>query len=335
MSIGCDIRIALRTLMINHTAYREVMETLHRRVQDTFDNVAPCCELLVAPSRCGKTKLMEVIYAQFPQVNELGRRKIPLLCVTVPPSTGSKELIHAVIKALGLPIPKSFKTAGELTTFMFNQLALAKVRVIFFDEASHIVEPGAKIPARAASDWFKAFQVAPHEIGIVLAGVPRLTRLLDYNEQLRNRVHKPLTLMPYRYDDRKQRAAFAGCVNKFLAEFEVRGCSLGMPLDEFVRNAYAASAGYIGLLSNLFVEIATLITAPCVITEQLCAKATQALNLPGDGTVTPFSSTKLSDIDLMHVLAAELGRCDLVLRPLSVVSELAQARVDEIRMVSL
>ena len=335
MNKGGEIRIALKSLMIGHTAYSNVLQTLRRRVQETFDKFPPCFEMLIAPSRCGKTELLKVIANEFPPVNEVGRRQIPLLSVEISSGMGPKDLPTAVIRALGLPVPKGSNRAGELNTFMFHQLALAKVKVILFDEASHLVDVGTKIPPRAASDWFKAFQVSPNEIGVVMTGVPRLTRLLNFNEQLRNRSHKPLNLMPYRYDDREERKAFAGCVSAFLSEFRNRGCALGQPFDEFVRHAYAASAGHIGLLSRFFMEVATVIDAPCEITHAICAKACLELNLPGDGAVRPFTQSRLSDIDLMHILASELDRYDLMLAPFSVVSELAQVRVAENRSVTV
>ena len=114
----------------------------------------------------------------------------------------------------------------------------------------------------------------------------------------------------------------------FLNEFKQRGCTLNLGFDEFVRHSYAASAGHIGLLSRFFIEVATLIKAPCEITRQLCVEACNELNLPGDGSVKPFNENKLSDIDLMHVLAAELDRYDLPLAPLSVAAELAQVKVE-------
>lgn len=180
---------------------------------------------------------------------------------------------------------------------------------------------------RAASDWFKDFQTGARDIGIVLSGVPRLKRLLDCNEQLRNRAHKPLYLMPYRYDEPDQRNAFAGCVAAFLEEFHSGGWVLQMTMNEFVRHTYVASAGHIGLLARFFSELSDQIEPDRPITREQCAAAFHDLNAPGDGHVKPFGSHAPNDIDLMSVLASELDRYDLPLPPSSISAELAQAKL--------
>lgn len=333
---GEEIRKAVATLMIEHTAFSDILKTLKRRVADTFKGFPPCFEFVFAPSRCGKSELLKVIASDYPEIFEHGRRQIPLLIVHIQAGVAAKDLPIEVIKALGVPEPKGSVRKGTLNSLMFKQLKLANVRVILFDEASHLVEIGTHIPPRAASDWFKDLQVSAdplrmHDIGIVLTGVPRLQRLLDSNEQVRNRAHRPLMLMPYRFDIAVQRQAFAGCVIAFLEEFMKRGCLLEQPLNSFVRHCYVASAGHVGLLAKFFDDLAALIDDPCTLSRSLCSEACSNLILPGDGMISPFGTADPSDVDLMHILVAELDRYRIVLRPDSVDMELAQAKANATR----
>lgn len=328
INIGNEIRKALETLIIEHTAFMDALKVLQRRVRDTFDGFLPCFEVLIGLSRCGKTEVLKAIARDYPEIQVGGRRQIPLLVVYITSGTTPKDLPLAVIKALGLPAPRHSMKVGELNNYMLTQLRLANVQVILFDEASHLVDVGTRIPPRAASDWFKDLQANAKDIGIVLIGVPRLKRLPDSNEQLRNRSRRPITLMPYRWDDESQRKSFAGCVAAFLQEFLCRGCELGMPFNTFTHHCYAVSAGQVGLLANFFTELAIQLGDQRQLTCTLCADATANLNLPGNKMVRPFATDELSDIELMQVLVSELAIYDLILPSTSAEVELAQARVN-------
>jgi hypothetical protein len=328
ITTGNEIRKALETLMIEHTSFMDALKVLQPRVRDTFAGFLPCFEVLIGLSRCGKTEVLKVIARDYPEIQNGGRREIPLLVVYITSSTTPKDLPLAVIRALGLPAPRHSMKVGELNSYMLTQLRLANVRVILFDEASHLVDVGTRIPPRAASDWFKDLQANARDIGIVLTGVPRLKRLPDSNEQLRNRSRKPISLMPYRWDDESQRKSFAGCVAAFLQEFLSRGCELGMPFNTFTRHCYAVSAGQVGLLANFFTELSIQLGDQRQLTYAVCADASANLNLPGNKIVLPFVKEELTDIELMQVLVSELAVYDLVLPPNTAETELAQARVN-------
>lgn len=315
----------IETLMIHHTSFASALQIVSDRVADTLAGLPPCFELLLGPSRCGKTELIKTIARRYPESRQNGRRTVPLLVVYIESGTNPKDLPIAVIQALGLPPPKDSMRVKSLRTFMLSQLALAGVRVIVFDEASHLVDVGTRTPARVASDWFKDLQTNAKEIGIVLSGLPRLKRLLDNNEQLRNRTHKPVKLMPYRWDQEDERISFAGCVAAFLAEFTARGFQLDMSMNLLVRQCYAASAGHVGLLARFFMELAKL-DAPSSLSRELCQRACDRLNLPGNGAVGPFADDTIEDVDLMQVLISELDRYELTLESISPITQLAQAK---------
>ena len=316
-SVGSMIRKNVETLIFDHLTFVEAATQIRKRVQDTLDGFNPCFEMLLGPSRCGKTEVLEAIAREFPPSATEGVRCFPVLIVYVPSGGGTRALDEAVIQALGVPVPKNLTGENGLKQFMFTQLKRANVRVILFDEASHLVEKGARIVSAAAGDWFKVLHTKAVNIGVVMSGVPRLKRLIDENVQLRNRVGRPIVLPPYRFDEPKHRRAFANCVAAFVAEFEDSGCMLKVDLNTMVRHSYAVSAGHVGLLADFFGALAQKITIPCDITLELCEQASQSRNLPGDGYVHPFLDTRIDDDQLMAILSAELGKYDLVLPPLS------------------
>ncbi len=331
MNTGKLIRKEVEALIIEHTAFTSALTIIRGEISDTFEGFNPCFLLIIGTSRCGKTELLRSIANEYPESRENNRRCIPVLLVEIDSATAPRDLPKSVLEALGIPIPRETLTAGALKKMMFTQLSLARVRVILFDEASHLVDEGSKIMPRAAADWFKALQRNTKDegnFGIVMSGVPRLMRLIDCNTQFRNRTRKPIRFLPYRWDQVDSRKDFAGCISAFLDIFTKHGCMLEIPINEFLRHSYAASAGQVGLLTNLFVAISRRVDKPCLITRELCLASTEDLNLPGSGLVIPFSTESVSDTDLMHVLVSELDKHDFVLPPSSAEVELAYAKLD-------
>lgn len=300
------IQKEISSLIFDHDAYIDILDELRDRVKNTLSGSDPCFEMLIGPSRSGKTEILAAIARDYPSGRTDGLLRIPVLIVEVPSGGGTRGLTEAVIEALGLQANPSARPI-VLRRQMIRQLKLAKVQVILFDEASHLMEKGSRIVVEAASDWFKALQKDVENIGIVMSGVPRLKRLLE-NVQLRNRMHAPLILAPYRYDVTTQRKAFASCVHGFWEVFESRGYSLAVPFNDMIRQCYILSAGLVGLLERFFVSLAQTAPEPCEITMEVCANACQCLNLPGAGHIAPFTENAVNIAQLMGILSIELEK---------------------------
>ena len=325
MSTGEQIRDELKALVIDHPSFVNVISRLQSRIDASFKG-HPCLELVTGPSRSGKTEVLKSILSRYPITECDGRREIPVLYVYIPHDISPKGLPLAVLAAIKVPLPTGATSVRRLEQMMINQLTLAKVRIILFDEASHLVEPGARIQRRAAADWFKDLYANVNEIGLILTGLPRLNRLLD-NEQLRNRARSPTSLMPYRWDDNTQRTAFAGCVKAYLNVFAENGCDLDQNMNDFIRNCYAVSAGFIGLLARFFLVLAEQIVKPAPLTISMCFEASLTINLSGYTIKHPFHEQEFGDVDLMQVHASELDRSGMALKATSAVAELAKAKV--------
>ncbi|UUZ46663.1 TniB family NTP-binding protein [Massilia sp. B-10] len=310
-SIGREIRMSIKDMCFEHPTFVEVKEPVVQRIHDTMDGLKPCFLMVLGTSRCGKTEVMKAIASQFESERIGGRKSIPFLVVNVRTGSGVQALDEAVIAALG--VRTKIRGESAIRTFMHEQLALANVRVIWFDEASHLVERGANITPEKAADWFKELYDNKLQIGIVLSGIPSLKRLLKDNPQLANRTTKPVYFLPYRYDDPDHRQAFADSVALFQSLFEERGCTFSIDQNTMVRHCYAISAGQIGVLSDFFDELARLITAPTKITFELCEQASSSKNLPCPDYIKPFCQEKIEDHQLMEILCSELGKHKLSL----------------------
>lgn len=335
MKLGNEIRKAIQDSVIRHPRYVMVCERLETLLQDHLDGLGPGIELVGGPSRCGKTEVLRAIERKMPPYRDNGRLVVPVLFVPVASGTAPTDLPTGVIQALNLPVPREGTGKYRLFESMLKQLALAKVQLVLFDEVSHLVDTGTKTPSRQAGDWFKQL----HDLGrvsVALSGLYRTAKLLDSNEQLRNRARQPINFQPYRWDDPEDRVAFAGCVQCFMGIFTAYGCqeATGKSFDSLLRHLYAASAGHVGLLANVFLEVAKLLTEPTLLRDEHFQRAVQKLNLPGNGAVRPFANLELADEHLMYVLSSELAKYDVVLEPLSAAAAVANLMTDPWRKVT-
>lgn len=314
MSVQLELRRALDVTIVPHPAFVTQSERLTQLLQDHKNGLAPGVEVIIGPSRIGKSEILQRLASQYPERRENGRLIKPVLFVSIPPGTAPKDLPISVIQALGVPVPRERSRAAVLAEMMLQKLKLAQTMAILFDETSHLVEPGSKMQPTHASDWFKAlFDKA--SVSIVMAGVPRLTRLFDSNPQFRGRSRRPLELMPYRWDRADERKIFAGCAQAFLKVFVGHACPIqtSMNTDSLMRHLYAVSTGNIGLLSNYFKALAREVRAPGPLDLQALQRASEHVNLPAHGLLPPFSRDHMPDELLMQLLMTELATYEIVL----------------------
>lgn len=328
MSVSLRLRGALDHAIVQHPAFKTVLQRLDELILDHQAGAGPSMEMLVGPSRIGKTEILARLAATYPERRENGRLIKPVLFVAIPSGTSPKDLPLSVMQALGVPLPRERIRTNDLLQRMLDKLQLAQTMVILFDEASHLVDVGSRIPARQASDWFKAlFDSA--RTSIVLSGVPRLQRLLDSNEQLRGRCQRPLELMPYRWDRKEERMAFAGCTQIFLKQFADNDCPIDLPSwnkDTLTRHLYALSAGNIGLLTLFFKALARHTRTAGPIGLNALQTASTHINLPANSLLVPFRHEEMPDEHLLQLLTAELATYDIELPIESPAMELAAHR---------
>lgn len=255
MSQATALRKAIQERELPHAFFEEHLEALQLRVEDALEGYPPSIDTVLGPSRVGKTMLIQSIARQYPESVKDGVRHVPVLVVPVPTPATPKQLPRSVLKALGAPIPTSVAGTALMFERMAGQLKLAGTRVILFEEASHIVDVGTKLPPRAAGDWFKQL-MDQLNISVVLFGVPRLERLLESNEQLRYRSGAVMRFNPYAWAVPAEQLHFAACVRTYVKIFEQSGSHFMFEFEPLVRNTYLLSGGLIGVVSKFMSRLA-------------------------------------------------------------------------------
>lgn len=255
MSQVMNLRRAIQGRELPHAFFEEHLNALQERIEDALEGHPPSIDTVLGPSRVGKTMLIQALARLYPEQTVDGVRQVPVLVVPVPTPATPKQLPRSVLTALGAPLPSSVASTALMFERMARQLKLAGTRVILFEEASHIVDVGTKLPPRAAGDWFKQL-MDQLNVSIVLFGVPRLEKLLESNEQLRYRAGAVIRFNPYAWADAEEQRHFVSCIRTYAAIFAQSGCRFTFAPEALVHNTYLLSGGLIGVVSKFVSRLA-------------------------------------------------------------------------------
>lgn len=290
MTPAKQLRVAVEQREIPHTLFLQQFEPLKRRIEDALDGAASRIERVLGPSRVGKTMLINALRRAFPEDKVNGRRYVPVLVVPVPTPVSPLLLPSSVLGALGLPVQRNI-TSGVMDKRMQDQLRLAGTRVVIFEEASHLVEIGARVPPRAAGDWFKNL-AEPLNLMEILVGVPRLERLFEHNEQLRLRASAQRRLLPYDSRIPENMKDFQACVVTYANLFREYGYPIDLPVRSLSSQCYLLTGGLVGVLSRFMQELASQMTyeSPRPLMFADCQAAANAIEPAGSRHFPAFAS---------------------------------------------
>jgi len=281
MNTAQQLRKDIEACELPHPFFVEHLSALEQRINDALAGFAPKIERVPGPSGVGKSSIVTTLARKYPESRLEGRRYIPVLIVRVPQSATAKLLPKSVLAALGITVAAR-TTAGTMSDLMLTQLRLAGTRVIIFDEISHLVDEGSRVPPRAASDWLKALS-DKLDMTLILLGIPRLERLFSANEQLRRRARPARYFRPYDPSDGRQMAAYTSCVASYAALFAAAGYPISVHPRILTEQSFLLTGGLIGVLADFVRELARLLTndAPRPVTYLDCVRALEEVSHAG------------------------------------------------------
>lgn len=316
------LRRNIETCELPHAAFVAHLDALTSRIDDALDGYAARLDALVGPTRVGKTMLINALRRSYPETKRDGARQVPVLVVPIPSNISPVLLPSSVLKALGVPVPVRSVSSGMMFERMCDQLRLAQTRVLLFEEASHLVEPGAKLPHRAAGDWFKSL-MDELNMTVVLFGVPRLHKLFASNEQLRARASATREFRPYDWRDAAQMRAFATCVKTYADLFESSGWPIQLSMEMLTKHCYLLSGGLIGILSRYMQELSCQLVGEAhrPLTFSDCHAAATAIECFGHPDFPAFTREEVSPMELSQAHSHTLEINDMSLPRISNLAE--------------
>ncbi|WP_431274647.1 ATP-binding protein [Variovorax ureilyticus] len=302
-----SLRHIIETCELSHAEFSDHYNVLKRRIDDAISGSHPPALLrLIGPSRVGKSMLITNLARHYPDLRVNGIRQIPVLVVEVPSPVSPKEMPKSVLQALGVPTARG--NSVDLFAKMKTLLEKAGTKVVLFEEASHIVEVGTKMPPRAAGDWFKQL-LDRVGVTVIMFGVPHLEKLFASNEQLRKRAQAPREFRPYDPTDDEQRKAFGQCVITFAKMFADAGRPFDMSMDILVPQCFLFSGGLVGVVSKFMSQLAyDLEEEPAKpITKMDCVKALKAIEASGHPEHPAFERDQVTLVEMeqAHIYTLE------------------------------
>lgn len=298
MTPAQQLRRDIETCELPHLMFVEHTRALKQCIDDALAGFAPKVTRVPGPSGVGKSSLIATLARAYPQTRVNGRLHAPVLVVEVPQSTSPKQLPICVLQTLGLQVPARM-SAGEMFDLMLKQLKLAGTRVVIFDEISHLVDEGARVPPRAASDWLKSL-VDKANVTLIVFGIPRLERLFSANEQLRRRSRPARMFLPYDASDATQMNAYIACVTNYARMFAAAGYPISVPPRVLIQQSYLLTGGLIGVLSDFMRELASRVasSAPRTLTYADCQMVLEDVSHAGSPHQLAFQGSGDEDTDV-------------------------------------
>jgi hypothetical protein len=315
-TVATSVRKIIERCELPHAEFVTHYEALKLRIDDALEGHPPASEWVIGPSRVGKTMLINNLARGYPEVKVDGIRHIPVLTVPVPSPVSPKELPKSVLAALGVPTVRG--NSGDLFVKMARLLKLAGTTVLLFEEASHLVEVGNKLPPRAAGDWFKQL-LDRLGLTVILFGVPHLEKLFQSNEQFRKRSQARREFRPYDSTDKQEFRSFAQCVMVYADVFAKAGRPIDLPLAQLAPHCYLLSGGLVGVLSAFMNRLAYDVERKeeRPVTLEDCARALRSIESAGHPDHPAFTRTDVTPAELDQAHSGVLAEAKLPRRRLT------------------
>jgi len=207
----------IRTSFIKFPHVKRVLNALDRLYAYECLNEEPEHLTLLGESGVGKTTLLMKYRDGHPVIEHDELTEVPVLYVAIGPSPTPKALASAILRALGDPKCDMGKEV-DLTYRLILLIKLCRVRLVIMDEANHLIDRGGDKTHHVAADWLKRL-VDATRVSFVLAGIPRASRLLEKNDQLRSRFREIIEIERFSVQTESAELEFRGVLGAFKKEY--------------------------------------------------------------------------------------------------------------------
>lgn len=239
---------AVSKLIIKHPLFNEAYQLLREAYLFNLQTGLSKNYWVVGPAGTGKTTLMDMLAKEFPPVDQVDRKSIPVLAINIPALPTIKNLAEEMLVQLGDPIFYR-GSAIDKTIRILHLIKVCNVKLILFDEMQHFVDRGHKRAPAEVADWLKTL-IDKAQVSTVLMGLERTQIILDANEQLRRRFCRRIDLKPFDLECPTSRSHFLGVIKK-IDEALALSAPLDLQQDGMVRQFHFATNGIIDYMVKL------------------------------------------------------------------------------------
>jgi len=270
----------------------------------TANTCNPRSMILSGVAGVGKSQTIQRYLSKYPRYKEGYQIIVPVLSLDVPKKATVVTLTAEIFRALTGAKVVTGRT-DNLAKQIYGKLRKAKVKLIIFDEAQHLLR-GNGTTTQDNVDALKEI-INELKIPIVLVGMPKTIGLLkvkgkfEEEMQLKSRCRKNHVLAPYSSEDKGWSE---------ILSFYQRALNCQLDLIEMSDALYLATDGLFRNLSSLFLEAIEIAGSTETIDNECLAKAYDEYRPENPLTFNPFElSAKQLDAEIISYYGTKESVC--------------------------
>ena len=308
----------LQDVQIMHPRFDAAWHRLHEVIELVPAGEGAIIPLL-GPTRCGKTRLLKQLREQsgreargdgvlFPECD------VAIGAITAKPTEG--DLYRAILRGLGHRVrPK--ERDRDLRERACQTIADQGTRIVCLDEISHCAELGANLTKRSATDHLKAL-VDRTGIILILSGLPKFEKLIQENEQFRDRAMRTIDLHPYQWSESQDRDDFVSGLFPLYNAIVEGGYEIEMDMVDLIRRLYGASGGRIGVVVRMLRSVLRLSTSDRRLSRLDFEAGEERIFQRREHLPRMFGAEEPTDLDLERAYVSVMQEADLPIRAASI-----------------
>ncbi|MDO5758351.1 MAG: TniB family NTP-binding protein [Rhodobacterales bacterium] len=299
--------IPLLSQIVLHDAFCDAVATVEFLLK-TRSPRDGCIVPVLGPTRVGKKAVARHLLDTAGPAHSLVPTGDVVYC-SLPPQSSGKNIYGAILSGLKQRIGPN-ETTKSIRDRLFAAIRHLGIKMVVIDEVNHLIERGANLAPREAADHLKTI-VDETGVSVVLIGLPRFQRILDENEQLRDRSFGTILFKPYDWQVDKERDAFASAVDAALDSLETSGFPVALEFEDVVRRLYGASGGRVPVMMRVLKFCALAKQEPRTLMLRDFETAARAMQQSGIPTASFFAKQEPDEVDILRSFACTMSEAGL------------------------
>lgn len=244
-----EILVAIGTMVIEHSQYHDAWDWLEDIFNEYGTGLEGTAGLLYGAPGVGKSTVLRNFVRKYggPFPTEEGDKR-PVIRVSTPANPTLVNTYKAMLRALGVSEALTSDT-DDLRQIILEQLPGQDVRMIIFDEFTHIVEDRTERFATRAVRGLKEL-LSENQCQCVFAGTEQLVGVHSLYQQFRRRSAGDFVFYPFDWESSDDRNEWLNMLELLQSELPIKPLA---PLsdDQTARKMHIASNGVLDHLMKL------------------------------------------------------------------------------------